>query len=274
MKLIVLYGPEDSGKTTTLKIVYNKVKKLNSTETHWFKYYDDQRGQTDFRDVLILDEKLKQLSSNGIDVSNPYLSIQGGTLFDCDENNRLDQIVDMIDCISSTLLKDEDINKDLYKSLKKILSVCGSTKKCKDNIIEECQYLLNSIDCIEKEDQPNTLDDFCGEKVGFVLEGDYGFIHHDDKGTYKKYNLFTHLFNLISCDTIVCACAIIPNPNIQCQPFACLVLFVLFYLLHYRTIRVIMVNNGFPIPGKYDKTVWVKRDNRNQNIANIIYSYI
>ena len=36
MKLIVLYGEENSGKSITLKRVYERLKKENLLETNWF----------------------------------------------------------------------------------------------------------------------------------------------------------------------------------------------------------------------------------------------
>lgn len=54
MKLIVLYGPEDSGKTTTLEIVYERLKRINVQNTNMFCYLDDI--QRDFIDVLVIDK--------------------------------------------------------------------------------------------------------------------------------------------------------------------------------------------------------------------------
>lgn len=54
MKLIVLYGPEDSGKTTTLEMVYERLKRINIKDTHCFWYLDEI--QRDFIDVLVIDK--------------------------------------------------------------------------------------------------------------------------------------------------------------------------------------------------------------------------
>ena len=56
MKLIVLYGPEDSGKTTTLEIVYERLKRISIPRaTNMFWYLDGI--QRDFIDVLNIDKK-------------------------------------------------------------------------------------------------------------------------------------------------------------------------------------------------------------------------
>lgn len=60
MKLIVLYGPANSGKTTSLKKVYEVLKCLNYTETKEFKYLD-LTFYLDFLDVLELNPKETQL---------------------------------------------------------------------------------------------------------------------------------------------------------------------------------------------------------------------
>ena len=44
MKLIVLYGPENSGKTTTLKIVYGKLKPFDKNlQLPRFEYLDKNK---------------------------------------------------------------------------------------------------------------------------------------------------------------------------------------------------------------------------------------
>ena len=68
MKLIVLYGPENSGKTTTLKMVYEVLKQFNLFDSHFFKYYNRDREHTDFRDVLVID-KDNYLNTKDIEVS-------------------------------------------------------------------------------------------------------------------------------------------------------------------------------------------------------------
>ncbi len=55
MKLIVLYGPENSGKTTTLEIVYERLKRISIPRaTNYFFYLDGI--QRDFIDVLDIDK--------------------------------------------------------------------------------------------------------------------------------------------------------------------------------------------------------------------------
>ena len=58
MKLIVLYGGGKTGKTTSLKIVYEVLKRMNHEETNVFEYLDTQYHYRDFLDVLVLDRQL------------------------------------------------------------------------------------------------------------------------------------------------------------------------------------------------------------------------
>ncbi|MDD6001582.1 MAG: hypothetical protein PUC50_05225 [Bacteroidales bacterium] len=62
MKLIVLYGPANSGKTTSLKKVYEVLKHINIRETNVFKYLDIN-FYLDFLDKLVLN---RQLTKNEI----------------------------------------------------------------------------------------------------------------------------------------------------------------------------------------------------------------
>jgi len=52
MKVIVLTGPSSSGKTITLKIVYEYLKEINEEETNSFHYLDS--AKKDFYDVLVI----------------------------------------------------------------------------------------------------------------------------------------------------------------------------------------------------------------------------
>ncbi|MBQ3691649.1 MAG: hypothetical protein II937_17515 [Bacteroidales bacterium] len=63
MKLIVLYGKPNTGKTTTLEIVYERLKRINVQNTNMFWYLDDI--QRDFIDVLVIDKtRLGEKGSN------------------------------------------------------------------------------------------------------------------------------------------------------------------------------------------------------------------
>ncbi len=64
MELIVLYDCSNSGKTTSLKIVYEVLKNLNYEETNVFRYLD-LNYYRDFLDVLILD---RNTTKNAIDL--------------------------------------------------------------------------------------------------------------------------------------------------------------------------------------------------------------
>lgn len=156
MKLIVLYGPENSGKTTTLKIVYEVLKQFNLLETHWFKYYDDDCKRNDFRDTLVLDKDFY------VNVGEMKIENDEWTEYTGNDNNDLDTIFEeknlqnydnnttinfktTSECHQRKCLKtvglvlegdygesDENRNRDLYAHLKE-LEFC-------DVIICACSY--------------------------------------------------------------------------------------------------------------------------------------
>lgn len=253
-KLIVLFGPENSGKTTTLKIAYELTKQDNTEETKWFKYYDDQKAHNDFRDVLILDR-----SNTNNDKHGDFL---------INEDNQDEVIKKMVSFIRNTIICDDEI-KDKEEEVKKI------KWNEWDNLKDFKKKVMTFT--MDEEERPNNLYDFKDKyKVAYVLEGDYGFIHHDNKGSYPKLNLYTHLKNVELCDTIVCACSVVKKSGYQYQPLSCLIYFILKYLLTYKSIQVYMIYNGASIKRtrRFDPTVWPRRNNRNQKNGQFIYSLI
>ena len=65
MKLIVLQGPENSGKTTTLKKIYERLKCINAADSNYFEYVDS--NLRDFNGVLEIDtNKICGVSCNKI----------------------------------------------------------------------------------------------------------------------------------------------------------------------------------------------------------------
>lgn len=257
-KLIVLFGPENSGKTTTLKIAYELTKQDNTEETKWFKYYDNQKAHNDFRDVLILER-----SNTNIIVNNDKYQA-----FSINEDNQDDEIKELVSFVQKKITRDMEI-KDKEEEVKMI------KWNEWDNLKDFDKKVLSIT--IEEEKRPNELLPFKDKyKVAFVLEGDYGFIHHDNKGSYPKLNLYTHLKNVELCDTIVCTCSVVKKSGYQYQPLSCLIYFILECLLTYKSIQVYMIYNGASIKRtrRFDPTVWPRRNNRNQKNGQFIYSLI
>ena len=56
MEIIVLKGEQNARKTTTLKLLYSRLKKYNEKETNQFQYID--YNNIDFVDVLVINGKL------------------------------------------------------------------------------------------------------------------------------------------------------------------------------------------------------------------------
>lgn len=101
MKLIVLYGPANSGKTTSLKIVYEVLKHINLRETNVFKYLDIN-FYLDFLDKLVLNRQLtKNVINRCLEKSKPeYIPTE------YDENS-IDTLPTPIPEIGKVTLKEE-----------------------------------------------------------------------------------------------------------------------------------------------------------------------
>ena len=257
-KLIVLFGPENSGKTTTLKIAYELTKRDNLEETKWFKYYDDQKAHNDFRDVLILEQKVISKINNQ-DIKSQYFIIN--------EDNQDDIIKEIVSFVQNTINSDVEIKDKEGKKEEDVKKIEWSKLNDLKNKNEETH---------SPEKRPNELVPFIDKyKVAFVLEGDYGFTHHNTQCSYPKLNLYTHLKNVEICDAIVCACSVVKKTGIKYQPLSCLILFILDCLSAYKSIQVYMIYNaGIKCVRKLDKTVWTRRNTRNQMIGKLIHSLI
>ncbi len=244
MKLIVLYGPEKSGKTTTLKMVYEQLKPFNLSETYWFKYYDSNRAHLDFRDVLALD----YAKITAIKVDYKYKDYS-----DC-----ISQILD--ECVINKILSDKSKIKVNYDTIEKLVTkikqIINDKKSDNTNTIYTIEELTKEIEKLEAIDPKKQSDinknkevlkcgkDFNninGYKVGFVLEGDYGFVHY----ARHSRNLYEHLKQLIGCDTIICACSAKNVPFLR-QPFLCVLFFIAYYILQngHCSLQLLVVNSN------------------------------
>lgn len=202
MKLIVLYGPENSGKTTTLKMVYEYLKRWNLYETNWFMYYDRNEWLNDLRDVLILAETDRHSFKSNIGISSPK------------QNKRGVDIPYSKDDINSVFDKNNDvlpfpIAEDIENTLP----------------LKEPQ-VLSSKDKIVPKELPDDI-----IKIGIISEGDYG------SSTKKKgRDLYSHLKELDFCDIIICACS---RKSMVNPPILCLNKFISetsakYYVVHAR----------------------------------------
>ena len=137
MKLIVLYGPENSGKTTTLKIVYGVIKKHNEEEQKRFLYVD--RNQfNDYIDVLKVPSSI--ISTLSLDESVGCSHSCSNNIYGDDED--LDKIFDdKVESDSKESLGNEEKDVDI-----------AMTTFNNDDIVALNTYV----------------------KIGIILEGDYG----------------------------------------------------------------------------------------------------
>ncbi len=200
MKLIVLYGPSNSGKTTTLKIVYEVLKKLNKKEERRFQYLDPNM-YLDFRDVLIIEERptitqllIKEKKSKyedkddneefeknypSVDEESPFY--KEGNVYDSTfPDNEDDSDEDDSD---EDDLEDDDLNDE--------------------NIIEDD---LNNND-ITPETALQTSGDT--RRIGIIIDGDYGCAPGACVcKTYRTHKrLCNNIYDFQDCDIIICACS-------------------------------------------------------------------
>lgn len=168
MKLIVLYGPEKSGKTTTLKMVYEVLKRVNQKENHAFRYVDINK-YLDFLDILDLEHKQTQ---DVIDKCLKPIS-KSVKLIDYNEFNIEDGLLLTLNSIN---------NKTEYET-DDIINI-----SLRDNYLT-----ISSLSSAVSEQTT---------KVGIELEGDYGT--HKQKAL-SLFNLLEEL-KIKGCEIIICAC--------------------------------------------------------------------
>ncbi|MBQ9214397.1 MAG: hypothetical protein IJ150_10725 [Bacteroidales bacterium] len=273
MKLIVLCGPENSGKTTILKMVYEEVKKYNLTETNWFKYYDDNCEHNDFRDVLVIKDNITigaksiQITDFANLVENLISSIKKQnyevTTKQKKENGEETIVTEKINIkVDDKLI---DFSKVPFEQF------IPENQKDLENKRLEQKEVFNKINLYRvPEDIPTPISNFDGKKVGFILEGDFGFISPSTSWwTKHPQNLYTHLKNLEECDVIICACSILHGKSILQQPLLCLIQFIYECISKGTLTGFYHKNTPFPLPND-----WRKRMVSNKPIVDWIKSQI
>lgn len=210
MKLIVLYGPEDSGKTTTLKMVYDELKKINLFETNQFRYVDKEpRGTTSFINVDVC-----RLDFRDILYILPFC----GTNYNMSQKNQPSQKYNDL-----MIFESKDLKKYIEIADKTIQLYRDMSESDQDSIVdlnEDLSFTNNVNDVLSADkyiSKVNTVDLNSVKTVGIVTQGDYGYLCKT-----KAKNLYKLLDELKKCDTIVCACSA-GNPS---KPIDCVLNFV------------------------------------------------
>lgn len=246
MKLIVLYGDENTGKSITLKIAYEMLKQSNKRETKWFKFYDSDFNHNDFRDVLIVDKH------------KPY----GIT--------KASAVIGRIEDIPFDWFSDYDPNffdpVGIVKGLDSLEQIVHKYEE--KNIEQNCKGDSDYVVC---QPTPNPASVRCNPdelKVGFSLEGDYGFVHQNIFWARHSRNLYRNLVELSDCDVVICACSNLKSASSFFeQPISCLIFFLLYCIF-----------NGIPInlywEGSTHYSFWPQRIREDKILANKLLSYI
>lgn len=224
MKLIVLYGPENSGKTTTLKMVYDVLKKFNVLETNQFRYLDKEpdtvknlygvdTSRLDFLDILyVLKDKTTNSKNDASNVNQSKQKI---------DTNSLDKLFDDIDKII-----------DDYASQSKVQKEC------------DFETLKQSVNQLLSHRRPIYPDDLYS--VGIATQGDY------DSTTTRKYarSVEEHLEDLKGCDIIICAC----TKKTTNPPKQCIIDFVNKHLTEIDDVEIVIAYPFNPTDDKNTKT--------------------
>ncbi|MBR4625306.1 MAG: hypothetical protein IKO56_07215 [Alphaproteobacteria bacterium] len=277
MKLIVLYGPKDSGKTTTLKVVYEKLKKKNVCETNWFAYYDSDRAHLDFRDVLVFpytDNRVLDDKNEGhLTAIESILSTLNGLN---DKNTNSFNLL-----LERERKKEEQESQKNSKENKSVNPLNGDVSfPSRSYSPYELEEKIQNLEKYNKTMHPKESDyepvfgddltQFDCYKVGFVLEGDFGFVHTNDYWAKNNRNLYRHLTELIHCNTIICACSeFSASAPVQQKPLLCIAYFVIYCFLNNIPIQLFPVDSIY-LAGKR----WATRNVENEKIANQIIKQI
>lgn len=251
-KLIVLFGPEDSGKTTTLKKVYELLKPFNMSETRRFKYYDSDYSVSDFQDVLIFDSPKT--------ISDSVTSTHPSSSYTINNTEDYNAVLTRLKKIFSSYEQIDSIEK-----LDELLKKCDSVEKF-DNVIKELENDTNK----KTDEKINDVVQKDEYRVGFSLEGDYGFKHYQTEYWAKhSRNLYENLIELNDCNTIICACSKYPAGTIDQQPLLCILFFIIYCYLTSIPLQIHLVES-IPLP----KTQWDTKNRENAKIANKIINLI
>ena len=277
MKLIVLYGPENSGKTITLKIVYERLKKYNLLETHWFRYYDHDRAHLDFRDVLVFPYIDNRVLKDKSEEDSTEIENILASLSELNQNNTNSFKLSL----ESKRKKQKASTKNVPEEIEteKKLNWCESfplqpyTQSEFGRKIQKFEDYNKSMFPKESEYEPAYGDDLIPigcYKVGFVLEGDFGFVHTSNYWAQNNRNLYKHLLELVNCDTIICACSeLSANTPVQQKPLLCIAFFAIYCFLNNIPIQLFHVNS-ISLTDKH----WTTRNIENEKIANQIIQLI
>ena len=141
MKLIVLYGPENSGKTTTLEIVYERLKRISIPRaTNMFWSLDGI--QRDFIDVLDIDKT--RLGKEGYNSpehdykANPEVVSVG--------------IVTQGDYVTGTKTIRIHLDRKLQEKCDIVVCACSDKGNKETNPIDQiCEFVTNNNDKVFKE---------------------------------------------------------------------------------------------------------------------------
>ncbi len=277
MKLIVLYGPKDSGKTTTLKMVYEKLKKENGCETNCFAYYDSDRAHLDFRDVLVFPYTDNRVLEDKNEEPSIVVEDILATLSELNHNNTASFKLSLEGKSKKQKVSPQNVSEEI-KSMKNIS--CCESFPLKPYTLSEFEKNIHQFEVYNKamfpkesEYEPMSDDDLTqidGYKVGLVLEGDFGFVHTNDYWAKNNRNLYGHLIELIHCDTIICACSeFSASAPVQQKPLLCIAYFVIYCFLNNIPIQLFRVDSIY-LAGKH----WTTKNDENDKIANRIIQLI
>lgn len=242
-------------------MVYERLKKYNLVETNCFKYYDNDCGHKDFRDVLVLKEK---------DLS----VIKGDTVYKdicipqkIEDKTEIQALfpsvhIDKLKCQDKhTTFSDEEV----FNINKSLLDVFQNLKSFKMTIPHKDGFKIEHDLITTQNNAPKDI-----MSIGFVLEGDYGFVHNNKRSSQHNRNLYKHLMQLRFCDVIVCACSVLST---KCSPLErpinCVIKFI-FDVVSTIPITLSMVRSCIFVP---DERFWTKLP-KEKDVAKRIISQL
>lgn len=150
MEIIVLKGEQNARKTTTLKLLYSRLKKYNEKETKQFQYID--YNNLDFVDVLVINGKLIGIITFGdcfailIYYLLFFIKIKVDIIIcACSDTDYQEDSVDMYASFDK-MCADHSLTKYEFEVKKDKTSVKNKTEqKCSEILskLEELNYLPN-----------------------------------------------------------------------------------------------------------------------------------
>ena len=272
MKLIVLYGDGNTGKTITLKMVYERLKKHNLLDVNCFRYYDRECHHYDFCDVLVF----KKDQNFAIEESNAGLAEVQTIKEDANfEDLRKhfpeiddEDVISKISGKSCEIGSDEPVDQeesneelevdDVPFNLQDAEQSENSEKLVKPNL----EQIIEKIKSLKVEEL---------QLIGLSLEGDYGFTHKispKSPSTMHTRSLYKNLEELSFCDTIICACSKVDKTlSPTCKPANC----IAWFFKKYAKSKAITM---YVVETKHCCRSWSPRKNANEKNANAILSVV